>query len=235
MKARYTVGVALACIVSSALAQGSRETVIVEAATAQASEAAAWGLTSEEWTRYKEIMRGPLGTWSPGLDPLTALGIEARSEAERTRIAELQARSEARRVEKLLTYQRAYDAAFQRLFPGLARVQPMQGTTPGTPEAGAAALSTRPALFVEANCPACDARARQLQRAGNSFDIYYIDTRPDDARLRQWAKTVGIDPAKVRARAITLNHDAGRWKALALPGGLPALIRKVDGTWQRQP
>lgn len=209
------------------------ETTTGEAAS---REAAAWGLTREEWTRYKEIMRGPLGTWSPGLDPLTALGIEARSEAERIRIAELQARAEARRVEKLLTYQRAYDAAFQRLFPGQLRIQPMQdvpNTVASAP--GSAASSTRQALFVEANCPPCDARARQLQSAGISFDVYYVDAKPDDVRLRQWAKTVGIDPTKVRARAITLNHDAGRWKTLNLPGGLPALVRKMDGTWQRQP
>src|SRR5690606_24223922 len=35
-----------------------------------------WGLETEEWTRYLDLMQGPLGVYSPGLDPLTALGIE---------------------------------------------------------------------------------------------------------------------------------------------------------------
>jgi hypothetical protein len=66
-----------------------------------------WGLRSDEWTRYRELMEGPLGIYSPNLDPLTALGIEARSDDERQRYAELQVQAEARRVEKLLAYQRA--------------------------------------------------------------------------------------------------------------------------------
>jgi len=44
-----------------------------------------WGLRSEEWARYRQLMQGPLGTYSPSLDPLTALGIEARSDEERDR------------------------------------------------------------------------------------------------------------------------------------------------------
>jgi integrating conjugative element protein (TIGR03759 family) len=68
-------------------------------------------------------MHGPLGVYSPNLDPLTALGIEARSDEERNHYAELQVHAEAQRVEKMLTYQRAYDAAWQRLYPGQLRVE----------------------------------------------------------------------------------------------------------------
>lgn len=66
-----------------------------------------WGLRPEEWTRYRQLMQGPLSIYSPKLDPLTALGIEARSDEERRRYAELQVQAEARRVEKMLAYQRA--------------------------------------------------------------------------------------------------------------------------------
>ena len=76
-----------------------------------------WGLRPEEWARYRQLMQGPLGIYSPNLDPLTALGIEARSDEERNRYAELQVQAESRRVGKTLAYQRAYDAAWQRLFP----------------------------------------------------------------------------------------------------------------------
>ena len=40
--------------------------------------------------------------------------------------------------------------------------------------------------------------------------------------------------ATARARAITLNHDAGRWLSLGLSGELPAVVREVNGQWQRQ-
>jgi hypothetical protein len=84
--------------------------------------ASEWGLQPQEWARYRELMDGPLGIYSPNLDPLSALGIEARTDEERRRYAELQVQVEARRVEKLLAYQRAYDEAWQRLNPGMQRV-----------------------------------------------------------------------------------------------------------------
>ena len=81
-----------------------------------------WGLQPQEWARYRELMDGPLGIYSPNLDPLSALGIEARTDEERRRYAELQVQNEARRVERLLAYQRAYDAAWRRLNPGMQRM-----------------------------------------------------------------------------------------------------------------
>jgi len=44
-----------------------------------------WGLSSQEFQRYRTLMQGSRGVYSPGLDPLTALGIEAQSDAERRR------------------------------------------------------------------------------------------------------------------------------------------------------
>ena len=159
-----------------------------------------------------------------------ALGIEARSEEERRRYAELQVQAEARRVGKTLAYQRAYDAAWQRLFPGQPRV-----SLPGAKAQGAGNTgSGRLAVFVKADCAPCAQRVQQLQAAGTAFDLYMVGSRQDDARIRQWATQAGIDPARVRARTITLNHDAGRWLSLGLPGELPAMVREVNGQWQRQ-
>ncbi|MBV59833.1 MAG: TIGR03759 family integrating conjugative element protein [Nevskiales bacterium] len=189
-----------------------------------------WGLRAEEWARYRQLMQGPLGIHSPQLDPLTALGIEARSDEERRRYAELQVRMEARRVEKLLAYQRAYDAAWQRLAPGQSRVNLPGAKAPASGNTG----SGRLAVFVKADCQPCAQRVQQLQAAGTAFDLYMVGSRQDDARIRQWATQAGIDPARVRARTITLNHDAGRWLSLGLPGELPAVVREVNGQWQRQ-
>lgn len=192
-----------------------------------------WGLRTEEWARYRELMQGSLGIHSPNLDPLTALGIEARSDEERRRYAELQVQVEARRVEKTLAYQRAYDEAWRRLAPGAQRVN-----LPGAGGAATPALTTaseRTAVFVRDGCTGCDETVQRLQAAGTAFDIYMVGSRGDDARIRDWARRVKVDPAKVRGRQITLNHDAGRWLSLGLAGDLPAVVRQVGGQWQRQP
>ncbi|EKB4873215.1 TPA: TIGR03759 family integrating conjugative element protein [Citrobacter farmeri] len=192
-----------------------------------------WGLRREEWTRYRELMAGPLGIYSPNLDPLSALGTEARSDEERRRYAELQVQAEARRVEKLLAYQRAYDEAWQRLQPNAQRVN-LPDAGPRQTNASVQG-SGRTAVFVRDNCAPCDQAIARLQASGSAFDVYVVGSRADDARIRDWARRTKIDPSRVRARTITLNHDAGRWLALGLPGELPAVVRQVDGQWQRQP
>ena len=189
-----------------------------------------WGLSAEDWARYRKLMQGPLGVYSPNLDPLTALGIEARSDEERNRYAELQVQAESKRVGKTLAYQRAYDAAWKRLYPGQQRVNMPGAKAPGAGNRG----SGRLAVFVKAECPPCEQRVRQLQAAGTAFDLYMVGSRQEDARIRQWATQAGIDAGRVRSRTITLNHDAGRWLSLGLPGDLPAVVREVNGQWQRQ-
>lgn len=194
-----------------------------------------WGLKAEEWARYRQLMQGPLGVYSPNLDPLTALGIEAQSADERRRYAELQVQAEGRRVEKLLAYQRAYDDAWERLYPTLS---PLNSSTPTAPVSVVTkALAQEPqrlAVFIKDNCAACDQQVKQLQASGRAFDLYMVGSRNDDTRIREWAARVGIDPAKVRSRTITLNHDAGRWQTIGVQGELPALVREVNGRWQRE-
>lgn len=218
------MSVAGAATAQTRTAASSSATPIERASPIAASDEArahAWGLDAAEWTRYQQLMQGPLGIYSPNIDPLTALGIEARSDAERQHYAELQVRAEAQRVQKELSYQHAYDAAWKRLYPDLARVS--QLTAP--PRAGASLAHTgRLAVFIKDDCPACDARVRQLQASDTAFDIYMVGSRGDDARIRAWAQRVGIDPTKVRARTITLNHDAGRWLMLGGQGALPAVL-----------
>lgn len=190
-----------------------------------------WGLQPQEWARYRELMDGPLGIYSPNLDPLSALGIEARTDEERRRYAELQVQVEARRVEKLLAHQRAYDEAWQRLNPGMQRVN----LPDDKPVAGATRGSGRTAVFVKDGCDACGQLVQRLQSAGTEFDLYMVGSRQDDGRIRDWAKRANVDPARVRRGTITLNHDGGRWLSLGLPGDLPAVVREVNGQWQRQP
>ena len=74
------------CLLTSSLAQGAETLTTANMpsherpmATERADEQQArdWGLNVDEWTRYRDLMQGPLGIYSPNLDPLTALGIEA--------------------------------------------------------------------------------------------------------------------------------------------------------------
>lgn len=191
------------------------------------SEAAeAWGLTEQEWSRFEEIQRGPRGYWSPNLDPLTALGVEARNDSERQRYAELQVRLEAQRAERELAYQHAYDDAWQRVYPGLL---PIQGATVPL----YSPVASRLQLFVKPDCPPCLRRVRELQARNADFDLYLVDSHNDDNLLRDWARQAGIQPARVQRQQITLNHDRGQWQRLGNDTQLPASFQQQEGQWQR--
>ncbi|MGF6222594.1 TIGR03759 family integrating conjugative element protein [Pseudomonas sp. YL-218 TE3947] len=191
-------------------------------------QAASWGLTEQEWTRFEQIQAGPRGFWSPNLDPLTALGVEAQTDQERQRYAELQVALEAKRAERELSYQNAYTAAWAKLFPGLLPIQGMASPSPAS-----SSVVPRQALFVEEHCPACIAEAQRLQSIDTAFDIYLVGSQGEDERIRSWARQADIDPARVQHRQITLNHDRGRWFSLGAPEPLPATFQQVSGQWQR--
>lgn len=201
----------------------------------QSDLAREWGLTLQEWTHYQTLMQGPRGMYSPGLDPLTALGIEAKTAEDRRRYAELQVKAERERVDKELAYQRAYDQAFASLYPSEKVIQiapnPLSLASRPPPLLRAA---SRLAIFVKDNCPPCIARTKDLQAKKQAFDLYFVGSQEDDEKIRRWALLSGIEPARVRDRQITLNHDEGRWASLGLTGDLPAVVREVNGQWQRQ-
>lgn len=196
-------------------------------ARSNSAQASAWGLTEQEWSRFQVIQAGPRGVWSPHLDPLTTLGVEAETEQERQRYAELQVQLEAKRAERELAYQNAYTAAWTRLFPDLL---PIQGLAPAP---AGSAVAPRLALFVAAQCPACTAKAQRLQNLGAAFDLYLVDSQGEDERVRTWARQAGIESARVQRRQITLNHDRGHWFSLGALGPLPASYQQVNGQWQR--
>ncbi|UTU48593.1 TIGR03759 family integrating conjugative element protein [Mergibacter septicus] len=89
---------------------------ITNAQNADDSQAIEWGLSKEEWQRYEKLRNGERKFWSPNLDPLTILGIEAKNDIERKKYAQLLAKKEFERVEKELAFQRAYDEAFKELY-----------------------------------------------------------------------------------------------------------------------
>lgn len=206
----------------------NQDTQVAALGRSHSEQAASWGLTEQEWTRFEQIQAGPRGFWSPNLDPLTALGVEALADQERQRYAELQVALEAKRAERELAYQNAYTAAWAKLFPGLLPIQGM-----ASPSQATSSVAPRQALIVEDHCPACTAEAQRLQRSDTAFDIYVVGSQGEDERVRSWARQADIDPAKVQRRQITLNHDRGRWFSLGAPGPLPATFQQVNGQWQR--
>lgn len=186
-----------------------------------------WGLNREDWARYEELKKGARGIWSPNIDPLTALGVEANSEAERERYAALLAKKEYNRVQKEFLFQVTYMRVFEKLYPNQLPFRTDDLTT--TPAATGRAI-----YFTRTDCAKCDSELVKLWSALGStpVDIYIVDSIQDDTKIRDWAVKNSIDIEKVKSRQITLNHDKGYWLHYA-QGKMPAaFIIQGDGQWK---
>lgn len=212
----------------------------VELSFTTAKKANSWGLKADEWKRYETIMEGPRGYWSPGLDPLTALGVEAKTDAERMRYATLQVIAEFNRVEGELAYQRAYNQAFKKQFPDSVLIGEAQPKQPDflKHQLPASGLQEVPVtLFVSLNCALCDATVSKAVASQKRVDVYVIGAEGDDA-IRKWAANVGIQPQQVQRRQITLNHNKDELKlvtgkATVKPEQLPLAFKRVGQAWQK--
>ncbi len=246
----WLAGAALAAVCGGALAEEVAQTRI-ESTTANptqtqssatvASRASEWGITDVEWRRYQDLMGGIRGSLSvSGISPVEVLGIHARSEQERRRYAELWARLRHEDAQRVLAFERAYQDAARRLFPepaiDHARLDAFRGRSGKPVQQTGTVLQAgdRILLFALPGCAGCDAAAAQAQalvrqRPDVGLDVYVLDTAGDDARVRTWAQSHGIDPDLVKARRITLNHDAGALKKLSGRGVVPyAALRRGD-------
>ena len=196
-----------------------------------------WGLDDTEWSRYESLMQGIRGSISPAtLSPIEVLGIHARDEAERQRYAERWARMMHDDTERVLAFQRAYHDAWRRLYPDLRLFGPR-------PARADFSSTDQALLFMRRDCTACQRLLSRLQQQVRDgvfarLDIFLLQDTPagalSDQSIREWAQQAGIDPALVKARRVTLNHDRGALARLspalsAQPG--PHLIRKRGGAY----
>ena len=208
-------------------AEGTQNTAIHDTSREQVI----WGLSAEEWKSYQAVMLGRRGTWSPGLDPITALGVSATTAAERSHYAELFVQAEFERTRNELAFQVAVDQAWKRLYPDVPRLGTAQSNLNGT-----VVPPMRYALIVSNSCEACektlnDRLAGMLSEAGEGVDIHVVGMAGDDAALRSWVEARPAILQAVQDGNATVNHGT---EFEDLPK-FPAIFSKQrNGEWVRE-
>jgi len=200
----------------------------------EAARAELWGLTETEWRRYRTLMQGIRGSISPPtLSPIEVLGIHARDEAERRRYAEAWVRAMREDVARVLAFQRAYDEAGRRLYPGQLLIDPARVPRPEskTPDLQP---DDRLLFFTRTDCASCNALlARLLLRLDQiaGIDLYLVGLKPgDEPVVRDWAVEHDIRPDWVGRRRVTLNFDGGTLDRLGQgEAKLPLVMRRRGG------
>ncbi len=171
-----------------------------------------WDLSASDWQRYLELNAGPRGIWSPGLDPITVLGVHARDKGERRRYAERFVALEEERSVGELAFQHMVNTVVADRY-GDAPLS--AGSLGGGADAQESTNAERWALFspafCEARCQQWVYRALSLVRRSPlaQLDIY-LSGASDDAGLQRWARNLGVASRQPRFR---LWHD-GAWRRL---------------------
>ena len=220
-------GAARADTVNSATSTTSTASSLQDKSLQSQSQQSAqqWGLSDTEWQKYQQLKQGKRGIQSPGLDPLTTLGVESDSVSERRRLAELWVKEEYQRTEKELAFQREVNAAWSRLYPNALSLN--MGNASGLAHDTNGCM----ALFVRDNCERCDARLAAVLADNRPVDIYLVGSDGKDDTVRKWAVSHNIPVDRVRSRQITLNHDRGLWLTYG-QGQMPVILQQGENGWQ---
>ena len=190
-----------------------------------------WGLTIEEWSKFEKIKKiGGRGYWTPNLDPLTTLGVEALTDDERVRYAILLAKKETERVNKEIAFQRIYDDVYKKLYPNVLPIE-LDGNPNFIAPVNVNSIE-RLILFIDINDLVRSVNLMNtVLKTGKDVDIYFINTNGDDKLIQAWAFKHNLPVERIKSGNITLNHDVGECNNLA-NGTVPSLLQQQNGKWR---
>ncbi len=209
---------------------GSLQNSTVKTTTVE-DQSKVWNINPDEWTRYQQIMQGQGKYLWKDLDPITVLGLNARSDSERYRYAEKLAIQEFENTQKIILLDRAYNDAFNKLYGKLPIVDTSKlnigrakASLLSVPESQVKVeFGDRYIVFASTKCSDCNKMIKEILSSlelGVSVDIHF----KDDSRqaITQWAAKQGISPESVEVGTITLNPDSALYAQFGQPA-LPSL------------
>lgn len=195
------------------------------------NKAQSFGVTQQEWTRYKSIMDGEGQYHWKEADPRVVLGIYSKSSTERRRYAEMMARKEYELNKRFIEFNQEYVEAFQRLYGNdpimdITKVAAFQNqyqtSLIGTQKPkGLNSAGDRIVLFMSTDCTSCESYFYQIRKVQefSSLDIYFVNDTNE--AVTKWARTMGITSDEVKGGSVTLNTDTGMYAKYGRPA-LPA-------------
>lgn len=184
------------------------QTTAIKLTDAEKVLAKQWMLKESDWIKYRNIMSGPRGIWSPGLDPITALGVSEEDTEERKRYAKIWQEVESKRVILELAFDVERQEAGKRSNGDMLAIDNRKWISEWNNKQ--ARITKQVLLFVDSEC--MDGCKEVFESVWNSIsrnarlDIFFRIGATAE-KIAKWASYMEIDPSTVSKRAITLNFD----------------------------
>jgi integrating conjugative element protein (TIGR03759 family) len=186
------------------------------------ARAKSWRLSEKEYSRYKLLKETtPRGIWTPNIDPITLLGVEARSEQERVKYARLFNQIELERANKDIAFGSAQNADLKRLSPNsnaftsylkqreIRRINymNMSAMSQGSPESNSEYKTTSYIVYADLLKSCDDSCAKQIKEAikFDRVDFYFLNAASDE-QIYKFARFHDIPASKVQSGIFTLNY-----------------------------
>jgi integrating conjugative element protein (TIGR03759 family) len=211
---------------------GSENTTISKAETSELDltelnmiRAKAWGLSLKDYEKSLTLREGVGSYWDDSTDPITMLGIHAKTANKRRFYAEKLVHFEYQMYGKLQAFENAHSEAWQKLYPKAAKFDfsenrkvglvagngnyPVVGGEEAIQQSDYIPDLGRLAYFISIPCR-CEKTIAQLVRSApiTPIDIYIVNAK-DDKQIQRWAMHMKIPIETVQRSEITLNHDDG--------------------------
>lgn len=211
---------------------GSENTTISNTATSEVdlselneTRAKAWGLSLEDYEKSQTLREGVGSYWDDSTDPITLLGIHAKTANKRRFYAEKLVHFEYQMYGKLQAFENAHSEAWQKLYPKASKFDfsdsrkvglvagngnyPVAGGEEALQQSDYIPDLGRLAYFISLPCQCEQMMPRLIASAAvNPVDIYIVNAR-DDKQIQHWAMHMKIPIEMVQRSEITLNHDDG--------------------------
>ncbi len=166
--------------------------------------ARSWGLTIDEWDRYESLIDGPRGIWSPNIDPITVLGIEATTIEEQEKYASLYVEKFHERVMKEQRFQITLNRVRQDYYENIP-----VSVAAHNPKANSYAL------FISAK--SCSDECSHWLNRGMGFvsidDVtlhIYLSEAPNEQDVRKWAVDWSIPLRMIYDEKVVLHIENGQ-------------------------
>ncbi len=181
-------------------------------------------LTEDDWKKYEHIKKGFRGYWTPDLDPVTTLGVEAKTEEERRKYARIFITIEGDRIEREVAFENMVQEEFSKMYPNVPLFDPRklyEFDRKYNPHKikkleqerwlNSMKRSNRLTYITsfEESCTECQTDIKTVLQnyADKNIDIYFVNSGGNDEKIRQFAVKHNIPLRKVQSNQISLNHD----------------------------
>ena len=208
------------------------------------TRAKAWGLSLEDYEKSLMLREGVGSYWDDSTDPITMLGIHAKTASKRRFYAEKLVHFEHEMYGKLQAFENAHGEAWKRLYPKASKFDFSDNRKAGSLDSNNITPASKDALpvqqsdfipdlgrlayFVNIPCHQCEETLSRLIRGAltNPVDIYIINAS-DDKQIQHWAIGMQIPIELVQRNAITLNHADGLHHQAGI-STFPALTKRTE-------